>query len=80
MESHNFKEGPGAALKVLLCSPGASLEGTRRLRPPGRSTALEAAPRAKTSTVPPKLMQLMLRGLAGTSIEEVCFRRTAGVR
>ena len=32
MESHNFKEGPGAALKVLLCSPGASLEGTRRLR------------------------------------------------
>jgi hypothetical protein len=46
----------------------------------GRTTALEAAPRAKTSTMRPNLMQLMLRGLAGTSIEEVCFRPTAGVR
>lgn len=33
MESHDFQDGPGAALKVLLSSPGASLEGTRRLRP-----------------------------------------------
>ena len=33
----------------------------------GRSTALEAAPRAKTSTMPPNLMQLMLRGLAARS-------------
>ena len=32
MESHDFQDEPGAALKVLLSSPGASLEGTRRLR------------------------------------------------
>lgn len=65
MESHDFQDGPGAALMVLLCSPGAEELGGDAASPTrGRSTAMEAAPRAKTSTMPPNLMQLMLRGLA----------------
>ena len=48
MESHDFQDEPGAALKVLLCSPGAEELGGDAASP--------------------------TRGLAGTSIEEACFR------